>query len=151
MSYTLVVIDMQRHFDASNKLSVQKDIAKQIKKAIKERAGIIFVEYAGCGLTHSVLTDLAENYERGYTIKKYNDDGSAEVLDCLTDNKLPKSRIKICGVNTPYCVKSTAIGLSEELPKSKLQIISKSCNSDSSSGHRYGLSLLRKIQNISIN
>lgn len=148
MPYTLVIIDMQDNFLASRKESVQKDIAKQIKKAMKDRAGIIFVEYLGCGKTYSQLVDLSEDYDRSFTVYKDRDDGSKEVLNCLVDKKLPKSRLRVCGVNTQFCVRSTAVGLRDKLPKSKLQIIAKSCNSDY--GHECGLNSLKEFDNLSI-
>ena len=106
MSYTLCVIDMQEIFSSSQDAQIQKSCIREIKKAIRDRSVILFVEYAGYNPTIRVLTDIVEqaNYKRAYHVIKSRNDGGKEVTDFLAKHHLPKMNMRVCGVNTDYCV-----------------------------------------------
>src|SRR5271167_52729 len=102
MSSTLVVIDMQEVFAAARKNSVQKSCIREIKKAIRDRAPIVFVEYDGYDPTLPALTSVVKqaNYTKAYHVRKRHNDGGKEIAQFLTKKHLPKLNMRVCGVNT---------------------------------------------------
>jgi hypothetical protein len=146
MSYTLVVVDMQAKFSAANDIRVLIEVEKEILKAMDSKSSIIFVEYRFNGPTIPSLVQLTDHYNRVFIVRKSNDDGSREVNKVIRDNRLPSRNIRICGVNTDYCVKSTVFGLSKKIKSAKLEVIAKACNSNGD--HTYGLDRMKEVSKI---
>lgn len=115
--------------------------AREIKKAIRDKAAIIFVEFEGHGTTLPVLTDLVKKarYHRSFHVLKGMDDGSNKIQYCIMKKHLPRLNMRVCGVNTNYCVKSTVKGLSQKFEHSTIRVIGDACNATTSWGHRDGL------------
>jgi hypothetical protein len=145
MSYSLVVIDMQKAFTAARRKRVLLNCEKEINKAIKNNCSIIFVEYFNCGKTIKKLTDLTKNYKKTYTVTKNNDDGSPEISCLFKSNRLPAKNIKVCGVNTDACVLDTVCGLSHSnrFSKSIIDVIANAC--DTSYNHEQGLQQISRF------
>ncbi len=148
--YTLVVVDMQSPFTASRKPSVVKQCQTLIKKAVKDKAAILFVEYQDYGKTDTALTKLAKDYQRAYHVIKNNDDGSREVIKTINAKRLPKQNLRVCGVNTAYCVLATVLGLTKRLHNTKIEVVAKACNSCTSTAHSAGLRQMRQISKVKI-
>lgn len=123
---TLIVIDMQPAFGNSNNKRLLRNCAKEIENAIAAKNAVILVEYLGWGSTHQYLFEMLLGYSRFQLIKKYEDDGSDEIIDCIKNNKL-KAPFRICGVNLDWCVKQTTISLAKKLPRRKVHVIQSAC------------------------
>lgn len=150
MSYSLIIVDMQCFFPAANGQRVQKSCVREIKKAMRDRATILFVEFSNYGSTIPLLTDLTKNakYKKAYTITKYMDDGSYEIAEFLNKRHLPKMNLRVCGVNTEYCVNHTVKGLSLRLRNTNIHVVADAC--DSQDSHTYGLKRMQQIPNTKI-
>lgn len=148
MSYTLVIVDMQNEFRAANGKTIIANCKREIKRAMKDNAAIIFLEYYGNGPTKSVLSNLVDGYEWTWTETKDEDDGSLEVAVLIRKYDLDKKLIKVCGVNTDCCVKATVSGLTARFLNSSIEVIADACASDWY--HESGLNLLRKIPNVNV-
>jgi nicotinamidase-related amidase len=120
MIYTLLVVDMQDCFNAANSPRLIKKVSESIKKAIKDRAHIIFLEYLDSGTTHTVLKSLVKNYQKAHFVIKRGDDGSEEVRHTLRSNRIRTKNFKVTGVNTDCCVQRTVAGLVTLIPDSKI-------------------------------
>lgn len=148
MSYSLIAIDMQPYFAAANDRNLLTACRKEIRKAIKNRASIIFVEYQDCGPTHSSLLRLSEGYDRLYSTTKWHDDGSNQVYDVICKNNLSSKRLKVIGVNTDCCVLATVGGLAWRLKSASIDVIAAACGSDYN--HLSGLHSLSIIDGVKI-
>ena len=151
MSYTLVVIDMQRSFYASRGKRVQLHCKREIQRAMDDGAAIIFVEYIGQGPTIPSLVKLTDDYRRTFFIRKENDDGSSEVLKVIKSHRLPSRKLKFVGVNTNCCVLDTLTGVSAKSKKSSLEVISKACNSSMRYYHNEGLNIMARMKRVTVN
>lgn len=143
MKKILVVVDMQEEFDASNNSKLIRGISNLCERW---SGPIIILEYRGFGKTHIDIVNACRNNHT--TLTKNNDDGSRVIKKHLIKKNLISNKIKfyVCGVNSEYCVKDTAFGLSE-FENSTVNIIKPLCNSLSS--YKRSLSWLNK--NIDIN
>lgn len=146
MSYTLVVVDMQDKFPASNGPTIVSNCQREISKAIRDGAGIIFLEYSGYPATKKEIFDLVDGYNLARSTVKCCDDGSLEAQNVINEHNLNKDYIKVCGVNTDYCVRSTVEGLRELYPFAFIEVIADAC--DSSWDHSTGLLNIKNIPNV---
>ena len=145
MSYSLIIIDMQEYFDAACDYRTQMACRKAIRKAMKDDAAILLVEYRGCGKTAATLAGLLDGYKNAHVVKKSNDDGGKEVVRKLRREKLPRGTIRVCGVNTDACVEDTVRGIMRNMRKRtpEIQVLANACNSNYS--HREGIRNLRDM------
>jgi hypothetical protein len=128
LSATLIIIDMQRSFYEANAMWLIKNLQEEIEKSMKNKEGILFVEYDGFGPTHWELTRLVKNYPNHEVVRKQNDNGGKEVLDKLAAYYYNTSTIKVGGVNIDVCVAKTVTSLSRKLKKSKVSLLTHCCN-----------------------
>lgn len=152
MSYTLCVIDMQAQFSASNGAKVQRSCVREIKKAMKDNATIVFVEFEGYGPTLPLLTNLVKDakYKKVHRVLKNTNGGGKEVAEYLRAKHLARSNIRVVGVNTSYCVLATVQGMNVHLNTSNLNIVANGCSCHGSSSHKYGLEQMRKMERVKI-
>ena len=139
---------MQSYVSASNKASVQRSVQREIRQAMKNGAGILYVEFDGYGSTKPELTYLTRKNKRVSRVLKSYDDGSTNVIEQLHKRRFNKSHLKVVGVNTDYCVYETVQGLREKLPQAKIEVIADACSSNAS--HKNGLKKIKRIPNIKI-
>lgn len=134
--YTLAVIDMQDHFldrfidhDKSYHKVLDK-CKEQVAQAIQDKAHILFVEYDGYGDTAEELLDITRDadYKAHHTIKG-DDNGGTEIADAIKTLKLKKRKVRICGINTEYCVRATVRGLLQEMKNATIEVIADACDS----------------------
>ena len=142
-SYTLIIIDMQKYFETSQKKSVIKNCQKEIKKAMKLHNHIMFVEYDDCGKTDKRLTKLTKGYKNKSRVIKGCDNGSDEIYDKIEKWKLARKNLRVCGVNTDACVKRTVIGLCEYLPMSNIVLVKNACNTCGKVWHEEALNIMK--------
>lgn len=136
---------MQPRFLTYNKKRVKEECGKLIEKAIKDKVNIIFVEYADYGKTIKLLKSKVKWY-KNYTVVKENDDGSYELKKFFKNhNESSKRKFKICGVNTDACVYLTVAGLIKRFPKTKIEVISKACDSANIARHKEGLKDMKNL------
>lgn len=152
MKHVLVVIDIQPEFRCSFSNKTIKNIQREIKKAIRNKDHIFFVEYEGCGKTDKRLRDAASGYKKVSTITKFENDGSRQILKYLKIKKLSDKSLKICGVNTDACVEATVEGINGKLLDSKkrmaMKIVADACSSELESGHKKALIRMRKLKHV---
>jgi hypothetical protein len=146
--YTLVVIDIQPEFEWSAR-KVLAPVKQEIHKAMQALQPILFVEYQGSGET--LVKPEVQGYRRHFTATKANDGGSREVQEAIRRFRLPRNNLRVCGVNTDYCVYSTIKGLDNP----KIEVVAPACWSDwegtgSPANHNAGLQRLAKLPNVVI-
>jgi len=127
MPATLVVVDMQQFFDAACDPNVIIGVTEEVIKARQQNANIILVEYAQCGRSHEGFSNLLKNYRRKARIRKWDDDGSAEIVRTLRRRGFEHRSLRLCGVNADCCVCATAKGLLERLGNTKIEIVKRAC------------------------
>jgi len=154
MSYTLLVIDVQPYFDSANSERVVRNCRREIRQAMKDKAAVLLVEYDRCGDSNKSLAKMVKKYDRGFIVKKAHDDGSSEIKEIITRHRLPKSRIKVTGVNTNACVQGTVKGLvakSKSISKRfNISVIADACNSCTEAGHIDGLRYMSELNNVKL-
>lgn len=132
----LIIIDMQREFEASNTPEVIASCIREIHKAKSKNALILLVEYEskfyspqGMSDTQPKILDELNVYPYHITIRKKGDDGSKEIFNILKRVGIPRN-FKVCGVNTDCCVRATVNGLTRRLPDgTNITIVADACNS----------------------
>jgi nicotinamidase-related amidase len=124
--YTLVVVDMQPHFEAAQCDQTTAEVIKAIKKAKQDQAGIVVLEYTRCGPTRDdILTAIGE-YEKFATKIKDRDGGGRWVLEAVRELELNDTLFRVCGVNTACCVHDTAMDLLDF--EKRVELIKNACN-----------------------
>lgn len=123
----LCVIDTQNGFEKSDEHpEFVQNCAQAIERAVRKNQPVIYLNYYGYGQPYKELKKLTKTYPREFTVWKYDDDGSVELLDCLKENKLATSHFRLVGLYREACVLSTARGLHNYLPpKCKITILEK--------------------------
>ena len=127
MDNVLVVVDMQPEFKAAMDEQTQINVVNEIKKAKRRNDLIIILEYRGGGSTVRRIRKAILNYDKVIYAEKDEDDGSSYIRKHLIGKKL----VRICGVNTDYCVADTAAGIAYRFADAAVQVILKACNADS--------------------
>lgn len=139
MKYILVVIDMQPKFPASLDDATIAGVIKEIGKARRSGNPIIVLEYAdrGYGLvqerTHPLIQLALAGYDKVSTATKNADDGSWEVLSVQEEKGWETRNYRLCGVNTRYCVRETALGLGADF---EVVVVESAVNCDSGRGYQ---------------
>jgi len=151
--YTLVVVDMQPQFRSSQNQTTKKSVNNLLKKAVKDKAAIIFLEFGGYDRTDSELMATVQGYKRAFYRTKHENDGSDEVLETIQKQALPRRKLKVCGVNTNYCVRETVEGLIDKFNDKSgigkvIEVDSKAVNC--AFYHESGLDKLREMQNVKV-
>jgi nicotinamidase-related amidase len=151
MSYSLILIDLQPIFSAAAKPSVQRACIREIKKAIKDRAPIVFVEFNGYEPTLPLLTEVVKqaNYKKAYHVVKYGNDGGYEISQFLTKKHLPKMNMRVGGVNSNFCVKETVQGLKNYIPGANIHVVADACNCAYGS-HKTGLQAMKQLPGVKV-
>ena len=138
-NYTLIIIDMQRGFDASSCKRTQNAIIQEIKLAKKNDCGILLVEFHRDFLGKTVneygktlrrLKQHVKEYDRYDIVKKYERDGSGFIetnLECFNTDFNTKT-FRICGINSDECVAATVESLHKIYENSMFEIIVNACN-----------------------
>jgi nicotinamidase-related amidase len=150
MDYSLVIVDMQTGFVAANSRKTLKNCKREIRKAIKDDANIIFVEYNGCGRTIKELTEITDKiaYKKKFVAIKRKNSGAKIILKTMKKNNIPTTKhtnFRVCGVNTDACVLETVEDLARALRQRSynIEVILSACNSSYS--HKDGVSDLKNL------
>lgn len=151
MPYTLLVIDMQQWFFQTHQYTkaVTNCIA-EVKHAIRAKANIIILQFAGAGKTIYPITNLTCWYDSVYYGNKNIQDGSSWVKELVDEYKLSTKLFRITGVQTNLCVQDTVEGLSHLYPKSNIHIIKDACDAAYKYDHRQGLKMMLSLPNVRV-
>ena len=134
--YTLVVVDMQPDFSASNDPNTRTAVEWEVRKAIKRGLPVVVLEIPyfspidedGLEPTHRSIMNLLSGYKRYQVVQKRWSDGSSHVISSCEDHMYGQQRFRVCGVNTDECVLQTVLGLARRLPMSKIKVVKNACN-----------------------
>lgn len=138
--YTLVIVDMQPGFSASNDARTITAVMDEIRLAIASGASIVVIESdrKKYGSTHAELLNLMADYDPDrWSVEtkfwRHNDQysphsGALQVSEACEVFGFPTGRFRVCGVNTDICVFFTAMELGKRYAKSKLEIVMRACN-----------------------
>lgn len=137
--YTLVMVDMQPGFEAANDKRTIKNCIKYIKRAKRDMATIIVMEYgydeecSKFGKTHEEIRKHLENYKWQLRIVKERDDGSMFLLNNKKFQEMDCERhdVRFCGVNTTACVARTIQGMIDRLEIRNPKVLLDACNQPS--------------------
>jgi len=144
MQYTLVVVDMQPDFLAS--LACKEQVKKEVRKAVRSNNPIIFLEYKddlGYYKYKPTYKDLVPvGYDKVIKSKKTEDSGARNVVIHLNKKKLPK-KLKVCGVNTQYCVFETVSNLIR-FNKLDVTVVAKACNCENKNSHERAITWMKQ-------
>ena len=127
----LIIVDMQTYFTTARDKSTIKNVKKLIKEFIDKRRPIIVLEYyfdyRNIGHTLPCLTKILDSYDETRYVRKSDDDGADEVLECLEQNCWKVEKFKVCGVNIGACVRSTVETLTYQYNQT-VEVVKKACN-----------------------
>ena len=134
---TLLVIDMQPHFVASQRKWLIRNVSAEIRAAMKAEHRIVFLEYTQIpgrpgvmakNATDKRLIEVLGDYDNALVIHKQHDDGSVEVAKLLEslngyDLGAIREKIRVVGVNTGACVAQTVNGMAKMMPGAGIVVV----------------------------
>ena len=124
--YVLCIIDMQTiGFDNSN--FIIENVLNLVREAIAHKAFIVTAQFKGCGETHINIINEIHEYPYKEYIWHNKNDKSKPIQEVLKNHNIFVRQIKICGVNTEYCVKDTVHGLAKKF-HIPIKVIENACN-----------------------
>ena len=122
----LCIIDMQTRFQAAQCPDTVDNIVSEILEARRNKEIIALIQYRHAGDVIPVVRKAVDGYEYLYEVVKTDDDGSTDLIMELGDNLL-EEEVKVCGVNTGYCVADTVHGLLSQLPAIEIAVLKDCC------------------------
>jgi nicotinamidase-related amidase len=124
--YVLCIIDMQpRGFN--NCLLIVENVLHLVREAIADQAFIVIAQFKGCGPTHINLEKEMHTYSSKEYVWHNKNDKSQPIKEALHRRGIFVREIRVCGVNTEYCVKDTVHGLAKKFHVS-IKVIENACH-----------------------
>jgi nicotinamidase-related amidase len=127
----LIIVDMQGYFATAKNPSTIKNVKSLIKEFKKKRLPIIVLEYhysfRNLGHTLPCITKMLDDYYYARYVRKSDDDGGVEVIECLNKNGWNIGKFKVCGVNIGACVRDTVCTLVHDF-NMKVDVVRRACN-----------------------
>ena len=124
--YVLCIIDMQP-VGFSNSNLIIDNVLQLVRQAIIDKAFIVIAQFKGCGNTHTNLITAMQTYPYKEYVWHNKNDKSKPIQEVLYSLNIFVRQIKVCGVNTEYCVKDTVHGLAKKF-HIPIKVIEKACN-----------------------
>ena len=124
--YVLCIIDMQPvGFNNSN--LIIENVVQLVRAAVVDKAFIVIAQFKGCGETHVNIVRAIEKYPYKEYVCHHKNDKSKPIKEALNRHSIFTRQMKVCGVNTEYCVKDTVHGLAKKfyIP---IYVIEKACH-----------------------
>jgi nicotinamidase-related amidase len=124
--YVLCIIDMQPHGFCNSNIIIE-NVLTLVREAIIKNAFIVIAQYKNAGSTHmSIINTLRDYPHKAYGWHNRNDK-SPIIQGILREKKVFTRAIKVCGVNTEYCIWATVNGLAKKyyIP---IKVIESACN-----------------------
>ena len=124
--YVLCIIDMQPiGFNNSN--LILDNVLQLVRAAVADKAFIVIAQFKGCGETHITILKAIAKYPHKECIWHHKNDKSKPIQEVLNRHSIFIRQMKVCGVNTEYCVKDTVHGLAKKF-HIPIQVIEKACH-----------------------
>ena len=124
--YVLCIIDMQPvGFNNSN--LIIENVLQLVREAIMNKAFIVIAQFKGSGETHINILHEIQNYPHKTFIWHNKNDKSKPIQEILNSLHIFVRQIKVCGVNTEYCVKDTVHGLAKKF-QIPIKVIENACH-----------------------
>ena len=124
--YVLCIIDMQPLGFVNLNLIIE-NVLQLVREAIVNKAFIIIAQFKCCGETHINIINELQKYPYKEYIWHNKNDKSKLIHEVLNRLDIFVRQMKICGVNTEYCVKDTVHGLAKKF-HIPIKVIEKACN-----------------------
>lgn len=129
--YTLVIIDVQKGYTAAENENLLNSLLKQINEAKKDEAAIIAVTMKGAGSIINCIWEAICDYKYVVEISKNDIDGSGPIVGSFRKYPfLNTNKFKVSGVYSNICVSASIKGLSQRLPDSEIEVLTKCCYTD---------------------
>ena len=122
--YVLCIIDMQPVGFGNSNIIIE-DVLDLVKEAVADKAFIVIAQFKGCGETHINIINEIQKYPYKEYVWHNKNDKSKPIQEVL--KKVFVRQMKVCGVNTEYCVKDTVHGLAKKF-HIPIKVIEKACN-----------------------
>jgi nicotinamidase-related amidase len=124
--YVLCIIDMQP-VGFSNSTIIIDTVLHLVREAIQNKAFIVVAQFKCSGATHVNIINEMHDYPYKQYVWHNKNDKSKPIKEVLNHLNIFVRQIKVCGVNTEYCVKDTVHGLSKKFHV-PIKVIEKACN-----------------------
>jgi nicotinamidase-related amidase len=124
--YVLCIIDMQP-VGFSNSNLIIENVLQLVREAIMKNAFIVIAQFKGCGETHLNIMHEIQKYPYKTYLWHNKNDKSKPIQEVLHSLHIFVRQIKVCGVNTEYCVKDTVHGLAKKF-QIPIKVIENACN-----------------------
>ena len=122
--YVLCIIDMQPVGFTNSNLIID-NVLDLVREAMVNKAFIVIAQYKGCGETHINIINEIQTYPYKEYIWHNKNDKSKPIQEALKN--IFVRQMKVCGVNTEYCVIETVHGLTKKF-HIPIKVIEKACN-----------------------
>ena len=124
--YVLCIIDMQPVGFCNSNLIIQ-NVLQLVKEAVVDKAFIVIAQFKGCGETHINIINEIQHYPYKKYVWHNKNDKSKPIKEALNSLNIFVRQLKVCGVNTEYCVKDTVHGLAKKF-HTPIKVIENACN-----------------------
>jgi len=125
--YVLCIIDMQpKGFNNCNLIILP--VVQLVRKAIVDTAFIAIAQFKGCGETHALIVQELQHYQHTGFIWHNKNDKSLPLQQELNRQRVFVRELRVCGVNTEYCVKDTVHGLAKKYHQIYIKVMENACN-----------------------
>jgi hypothetical protein len=111
----------------SNCNFIIEPVLQLVRQAIVDNAFIVIAHYKGCGETHPQIRQELQHYLNKAFIWHNKNDKSKPIKTELLCRQIFVRELRVCGVNTEYCVKDTVHGLAKKFAI-LIQVIEEACN-----------------------
>lgn len=125
---TLCIVDMQPYFYASQESWLIENVIREINEAKQHHAGILLIEYKGCGDTDSRILQPCLSYPLSRRIVKQESDAAPLILDTSNKCNFNTSHFIITGVETATCITDTINGLTILNPDVTITVVADAVN-----------------------
>ena len=129
----LIIIDMQKEFEAARPIWLILNVVDKIKKYIARNEPILIVEYNGAGETVPEIIAAIVEYDNVHYVEKHDDDGADQIDSVLkiNDLDLKVDEFEVCGVNLDACVMKTVLSMAWDYPNHSIEVPLDCCNARS--------------------
>jgi nicotinamidase-related amidase len=111
----------------NNSEFIIENVLQLVREAIVNKAFIVIAQFNGCGETHINIINEIQYYPYKEYVWHNKNDKSKPIQEVLNSLHIFAREIKICGVNTEYCVKDTVHGLAKKF-HIPIKVIENACN-----------------------
>jgi hypothetical protein len=111
----------------SNSNLILENVLQLVRDAVLDKAFIVIAQFKGCGDTHINIINEIQTYPYKVYVWHNKNDKSKPIQQALNHLNIFTRQIKVCGVNTEYCVLETVHGLAKKF-HIPIKVIEHACN-----------------------